>query len=125
MRRIALITLAALISLQGCASLSHEKEACGMFAAYPQLAAPPENVEQLYAIRGFGKPRRGYHEHWYKLGDDSLAACRHLRGERSGCATEATRFVRTINGWEMGTAEIIVCASDARPLSPSNAVARR
>src|SRR4051812_37062326 len=120
MRRIALITLATLIGLQGCASLSHEKEACEMFAAYPQLAAPPENVEQLYALKSFGKPRRGDHEHWYKLGDDSLAACRHLRGERSSCATQYTWFVRTINGWEVSTAEVVVCASDARPLSRSD-----
>jgi hypothetical protein len=110
MRRITLIALAVLIGLQGCASLSHEKEACQTFVGYPQLAAPPENIEQLYALKSFGKLREGYHEHWYETGDDSLAACRHLKGERGGCATEETWFVRTVNGWEVGTAQIIVCA---------------
>jgi hypothetical protein len=74
MRRIALSALAMLIGLQGCASLSHEKEACQAFVAYPQLAAPPENVAQLYALKSFGRPRKGYHEHWYKTGDDHPAS---------------------------------------------------
>ena len=96
-----------------------------MFAAYRQLAAPPENVERLYALKSFGKPRSAFHEHWYKLGDDSLAACRHLRGERGSCATAYTWFVRTMNGWEVSTAEVVVCGSDARAPADSDHRMRR
>src|SRR3569833_2864786 len=92
--------IVVLVSVQGCKSLSQEKQACPAFAGYAQLAAPPDNVEQLYALKDFGKLRKGYHEHWYKPDDDSLAACRHLKRGGGGCATEQTRFVRTPRGWD-------------------------
>lgn len=107
------VTLAVLVCLQGCASLSlpQEKQACPAFVAYPQLAAPPDNVEQLYALDYVGRPRRGYHEHWYKLDDNTLGACRHRKRERGSCSTEEIWFTRTINGWEMGSKEVVVCAN--------------
>ncbi len=120
MRHLRTSALLVLIGLQACVS-PYEKTACATLMGYPQLAAPPADVASLYLFPTFGAPRPGYHEHWYKLSDNRLAACRHIKKDHSGCATEVTRFVRSRGGWELdGPGEVIICASDASQPLPSS-----
>ena len=117
--------LLVLIGLQACTFQQHEKGACRTLVAYTPLAAPPEDVELLYSLKGFGRPRPGYHEHWYQLSDDTLAACRHLKTGRGSCGTEEVEFVRTQDGWDISKPmEVIICAGAASQPPPSGVASR-
>jgi hypothetical protein len=113
------ILLLVLISLQACTPQQREANACRAFVAYDPLPAPPENVESLYALTGFGRPEPRYHEHWYRIRDDTLAACRHIKAERTGCGTQEIEFVKTANGWEISKPLVVIICASGAPAAPA------
>jgi hypothetical protein len=119
------ILLLVLISLPACTPQQREANACRAFAAYDSLPAPPENVESLYALTGFGRPEPRYHEHWYRIRDNTLAACRPIKADRTGCGTQEIEFVKTMDGWEISKPMVvIICASRASAAPPASPIER-
>jgi len=110
---LGLVTLSA-AALSGCAPPTVSREAfdyCDFARAKGwELIAPPENKLELLSLptkkgdvnSDLGPAANGPapHEHWFRLSENEIAACRHLVG-KGLCGADATsvRFVKDRERW--------------------------
>jgi len=117
MRMTMLFGVIVVLGLQSCAFHASEKYACRNFLGWKELASPPSNAAELYALpNSIGRlDTRRYHEHWYEDSEaNTLGSCRHLKTERTGCGTQTAVFVNTRGTWQMQELpQITICAAQA------------